>query len=205
MITIVDYGLGNIASVANMLRHVGADSVLGSSIEAIEQAKALVLPGVGAYDYAMNILREKGFVEPLRRQALENKIPMLGICLGMQLLGDSSEEGDAKGLGLIGAHFTKFRIPSGSSLKVPHMGWNALQIVRENPIIDQSGDEQRFYFVHSYYANVDDPADVIAIADHGGPFVAAYGRDNIYGVQFHPEKSHRFGMRLLRNFVRFAC
>jgi glutamine amidotransferase len=205
MISIVNYGIGNIGSVANMLRHLGQQSVFASTVEDIEAATALILPGVGAFDFAMETLRQKQFVEPLRHQALVRKVPMLGICLGMQLLANGSEEGDSEGLGLIDATFVKFAFPPESGLKVPHMGWNALRVVRDNPLIDRTEAEQRFYFVHSYHARVGETPDVIATADHGGEFVAAYGRDNIYGVQFHPEKSHKFGMALLKNFATRLC
>lgn len=205
VISIVDYGIGNIGSVANMLRRIGAKFALAANPEQVEEAEALILPGVGAFDAGMNALREKGLVEPLLRQARERRVPILGICLGMQLLGNGSEEGDAAGLQLIDADFVRFRFPAGSALKVPHMGWNTLEIVRQNPILDATEGEQRFYFVHSYFARVNDPSAVVATADYGGQFVAVFGRDNIYGVQFHPEKSHKFGMSVLRNFTRFRC
>lgn len=205
MISIVNCGIGNIGSIVNMLKHIGASPRFASTPSEIKNAGALLLPGVGAFDVAMGALREGGFIEPLRRRVSEDKVPILGICLGMQLLGHRSEEGEAEGLGLIDAEFVKFSFAQPSSLKVPHMGWNTLNIVRDNPLIEAGAGEQRFYFVHSYHARCAHEDDVIATSDYGGPFVAAYGRDHIYGVQFHPEKSHRFGMRLLRNFVRFAC
>lgn len=205
MIAIVDYGLGNIGSVAHMLRHIGADCSFASTGEGIESATALILPGVGAFDYAMEILHRKGFVEPLRRQALDRKVPVLGICLGMQLLANRSEEGNATGLELIDAEFVKFRPEAGSGLKVPHMGWNTVTTVRKNPLVDTADEESRFYFVHSYYARTKNPADDIATCNYGVEFVAAYGRENVFGVQFHPERSHRFGMGVMRNFVKLAC
>lgn len=205
MISILDYGIGNVGSVVNMLRHIGADARLASIPSEILDATALLLPGVGAFGVAMDTLREKGFIEPLRRRVLEDKVPILGICLGMQLLGSRSEEGDAEGLGFIEADFIKFSFPQPSPFKVPHMGWNTLTVVRDNPLIQAGEGENRFYFVHSYQARCAREEDVVALSDYGRPFVAAYGHDHIYGVQFHPEKSHKFGMRLLRNFVEFAC
>lgn len=205
MISIVDYGVGNIGSVANILGHLGAPSRFASTVEDLENASALLLPGVGAFDAAMDALNQRGFTSVLRRRVLEDRVPILGICLGMQLLARGSEEGGAQGLGFIEADFTKFRFAEGAGLKVPHMGWNTVEVKRENPLIDTASGEQRFYFVHSYYARCDREQDVIATSDHGGEFVCAYGRDNILGVQFHPEKSHKFGMRLLENFLRFAC
>lgn len=209
MISIVDYGIGNIGSVANMLKHIGSQPVLASSIEEIKSAKALLLPGVGSFGVAMETLHRLGFVDPLRQKVLVERIPILGICLGMQLLGNGSEEassnGNVPGLGFIDADFVKFSFLPSSSLKVPHMGWNTLSVARDNPLIDIAEEEQRFYFVHSYFAKCHDPHDVIATCTYGHEFVCAYGRDNILGTQFHPEKSHKFGMRLLRNFVKFAC
>lgn len=205
MIAIVDYGLGNIGSVAHMLRHIGADCTFASTVGEIEQADALILPGVGAFDYAMDVLHRKGFVEPLRRQALDRKVPILGICLGMQLLASRSEEGNATGLELIDAEFLKFRPEPGTTLKVPHMGWNAVTTVRDNPLIASTDEEQRFYFVHSYYARTKYPSDDIATCNYGVQFVAAYGRDNVFGVQFHPERSHKFGMSVLKSFATLTC
>lgn len=205
MISIVDYGVGNIGSIANILSHVDAPCRFASNVEDLESATTLLLPGVGAFDAAMDCLDRRGFTDVLRRKVLQDRVPILGICLGMQLLARSSEEGSAQGLGFIDADFVKFRFPEGSPLKVPHMGWNSVAVKRENPLIDADGDEQRFYFVHSYFARCDNEADVIGTSCHGDEFVCAYGRDNVLGVQFHPEKSHKFGMRLLENFVRFSC
>lgn len=207
MISIINYGIGNVGSVANMLNHIGVPAELVSSAHEIEKAKALLLPGVGAFGIAMKTLRGLQLVEPIRHKVADEKVPILGICLGMQLLGTGSEEGDGDepGFGFIDARFVRFSFPPPSSLKVPHMGWNAVSVRKPNPILAQSSDEQRFYFVHSYYAVCNDPADIIATARHGLEFTAAYGRDNIYGTQFHPEKSHKFGMTLLRNFAQFAC
>lgn len=207
MISVVNYGIGNVGSVANMLSHIGAEVQLASTVDEINSAKALLLPGVGAFGVAMETLHELGFVEPLKRKVMDEKVPILGICLGMQLLGQGSDEASdgTKGLGFIDAHFVKFAFPQGSPLKVPHMGWNEVAVVRSNPLIEPVLPTQRYYFVHSYYAKCADESDVIATAHYGDEFVCAYGRDNILGTQFHPEKSHKFGMSLLRNFVAYAC
>lgn len=205
MISIVNYGIGNIGSVINMLKHIGSEPRVASTVEDIEAATALLLPGVGAYGGAMEALSARGFCEPLRRRVREDGVPILGICLGMQLLGNGSEEGGAAGLGLIDADFVKFGFPAESDLKVPHMGWNTISAKRENPLFDLDAEEQRYYFVHSYYAKCNHSSDVIATCNYGSEFVCAYGADNILGVQFHPEKSHKFGMKLLRKFVGFAC
>lgn len=207
MISIVNYGIGNVGSVANMLSHIGAEAQLASSIEDINNAKALLLPGVGAFGVAMETLHRLEFVEPIRRKVLEEKVPILGICLGMQLLAKGSEEGndDVAGFGFIDARFVKFSFPEENRLKVPHMGWNEIEVKRANPLVEQTSPPQRFYFVHSYYAQCSDENDVVATARYGHEFVCAYGRNNVYGTQFHPEKSHKFGMSLLRNFVAYAC
>jgi glutamine amidotransferase len=209
MIYIVNYGIGNIGSVANMLKHIGVPSRIANSVEEIEAAPVLLLPGVGAFGMAMQALHRLNFVDVLRHKVMVEKTPILGICLGMQLLGTGSEEassiGNEPGLGFIDADFVKFRFPAGAPLKVPHMGWSPIAVKRDTPLLSMSAEEQRFYFVHSYYARCNDPADVIATANYGEEFVCVYGRDNVFGTQFHPEKSHRFGMNLLRNFAAFAC
>jgi glutamine amidotransferase len=204
VISIVDYGIGNVGSVINMLRHIGAPARLVSTPAEIEAADALILPGVGHFGYAMDTLDKLRLVEPIRQRVLKDRVPILGICLGMQLLGQHSEEGDAAGLGFIQAKFIKIQSPPGSDLKVPHMGWNLVSVQRENPLLSAEG-ESRFYFVHSYKAVCERDDEVIATCNHGEEFCCAYGRDNVYGVQFHPEKSHRFGMDLFRRYVEFAC
>lgn len=204
MISIVDYGIGNVGSVANMLKHVGAPAQFASTPEEVDAAVALLLPGVGHFGHAMTTLHSLGLVDAIRRKVLIDRAPILGICLGMQLLGSHSEEGDAEGLGFIAARFTRFVPDAAGELKVPHMGWNPVSVRRPNAILTDEG-EQRFYFVHSYKAECAHQEDVIATTVHGAEFCCAYGRDNVYGVQFHPEKSHRFGMELFRRFVEFAC
>lgn len=204
VISVIDCDIGNVGSVTNMLRHVGAEARIASTPREIDSAEVLLLPGVGHFGHAMNVLRERGFVEPLQRRVLQDRVPILGICLGMQLLGKSSEEGDDKGLGFIDARFEKIVSPPEADLKVPHMGWNVVDVKRANPLLSEE-EEQRFYFVHSYRAVCDREDEVIATCDYGIEFCCAYGRDNIIGVQFHPEKSHRFGMDLFRRFVAFAC
>lgn len=204
VISVIDCDIGNVGSVINMLKHVGAESRLISSPVEIEQAEALLLPGVGHFGHAMTVLRERGLVEPLQQRVLRDRAPILGICLGMQLLGLHSEEGDAEGLGFIAARFKRISPLPGTDLKVPHMGWNTVSVKRPNPVL-AGDDEKRFYFVHSYQAVCEREDEIVATCDYGGEFPCAYGRDNIFGVQFHPEKSHRFGMDLFRRFVAFAC
>ncbi len=199
MTVIVDYGVGNVNSVANMIRHVGGTCDISSDPERILDAHKLILPGVGAFDAGMGALEERGLMNVLSKAVLDRGIPVLGICLGMQLMTRSSQEGSLPGLGWIDGDVRKFSFDN-SKLKVPHMGWNTVNIPRDNPLIVPE-DRQRFYFVHSYYVSCDNESDVIAKCHYGHDFVAAFARGNVFGVQFHPEKSHRFGMALLRRFM----
>lgn len=201
MISVIDYGVCNLGSMLNMLRKVGAEAQLVSTAAALERAEKLVLPGVGAFDNGMGALRERGLLEALRKRVLHDKIPLLGVCLGMQMLGRRSEEGGTAGLGLIDAEVRRFRFAPDSRKKVPHMGWNVLTQRRDGPLLRELPARSRFYFCHSYHLVCADPGDVLATADYGGEFVAVLHHDNVYGVQFHPEKSHRFGMALLHNFA----
>ena len=200
MISIVDYGVSNLGSIRNMLRKLGLDSEVASDPEQVAAAKKLILPGVGAFDHGAIALHERGLMEPLRFQALERKVPLLGICLGMQLLGKGSEEGVLGGLGLIDGFCTRFRLPEGSALRVPHMGWNEPLVRRHGTLVEGLEPRARFYFTHSYHLVCKDATDVVAVANHGVEFTAIIQRENVMGVQFHPEKSHRYGMTLLRNF-----
>jgi len=204
-ISIVAYGVGNIASVANMLRHVGADVALASTPDEVRAARKLVLPGVGAFDYGMERLARAGLREPLDEAVLERRTPVLGICLGMQLMCRSSEEGRARGLGWVEADVHRFDVADDATLKVPHMGWNVVQVRREDGLLAAAEEGQRFYFVHSYHVQCDEAGDVVATARHGQTFVAAFRRSNIHGVQFHPEKSHRYGMSVLRRYAALPC
>ena len=199
MITIVDYGMGNLGSIRNMFKRIGVPTVLAADPEAIEKADKLVLPGVGNFDQAMKRINSSDLREILDHKALLERIPILGICLGMQLLTQSSEEGTSLGLGWIKAITRRF--PKTSKLKVPHMGWNIVSPVRESPISKNLPDEIRFYFVHSFYVHVENEEDSILKAHYGINFDAAIQHGNIFGVQFHPEKSHKYGMLFLKNFA----
>lgn len=201
VISIVDYGVCNLGSIRNMLRKLGFQSELVTTPQALASARKIILPGIGAFDHGIAALRERGLAEPLRLKALEEKIPLLGICLGMQLLGNASEEGSAPGLGLIDGRCVRFRAGEGSSLRVPHMGWNEISPKRADPILQGLDSGSRFYFTHSYHFKCDAAEDVLASTLYGAEFTAAVQRGNVRGVQFHPEKSHRFGMTLLRNFA----
>jgi len=199
MIVIVDYGLGNVGAVANMLRKVGARARISASVADIDSADKLILPGVGHFDSGMARLHASGLVPMLTEQVLGKRKPVLGICLGMQMMTRGSEEGSRPGLGWVDA-FTH-RFPDLDGLRVPHMGWNTVQPKSRARLFAQNGEEERFYFVHSYFVKTADPGHVAATCGHGIDFVAAFQVDHIFGVQFHPEKSHLFGMGLLKRFI----
>jgi imidazole glycerol-phosphate synthase subunit HisH len=192
---------GNFASVIRMVQKVGGSARLVDSPADLRGADKIILAGVGAFDNGMASLREGRWIDPLNEAIVERKVPVLGICLGMQLMFQRSEEGILPGLGWVDGEVRHFNLPSESGLKVPHMGWNTVTITKLNPLFPVDGNEQRFYFVHSYHAHCAHPDDVVATATHGYPFTAALSRDNLYGVQFHPEKSHRFGMAIIKNFL----
>lgn len=201
MITIVDYGMGNLGSVFNMFKKIGAAAEITGDLERIGQAQKILLPGVGSFDAAMQRINDGGFKAVLDKKATQDKIPVMGICLGMQLLTNGSEEGKLPGFGWIPGEAKRFQVPPGSDLKVPHMGWNIIHPTRQHPLVAGLPEEPRFYFVHSYYVTAADPAHALATAHHGVDFHAMLQRDNIMGAQFHPEKSHKFGMQLLGNFA----
>lgn len=201
MIGVVDYGVANVGSMLNMLRKVDADAAIISTPEALQSVDKIILPGIGAFDHGMSALTDRGFATPIRERVLADGVPILGVCLGMQLLGHASEEGTLSGLGLLSGRSVRFRFDSPTPHKIPHMGWAALMKRRESPIFEALDMEPRFYFVHSYHLVCDDPADVLATAQYGIEFTAMVHRANVWGAQFHPEKSHRFGMRLLGNFA----
>jgi glutamine amidotransferase len=200
MITIVNYGMGNLGSMLNMFKRIGVKADIESDPAVIRLAEKLVLPGVGAFDAAMTCINTvPGLREVLDHKALVEYTPVLGVCLGMQLFTRSSEEGTLPGLGWIPSVTTRF--PKQAGLKVPHMGWNVALPNTSSPLIEKVGVEPRYYFVHSYYVQVDKPEHSLMRTHYGIDFDSAIGRDNIYGVQFHPEKSHRFGMQILKNFA----
>ncbi len=200
MIAILDYGLGNLGSIANMLKVIGEKSKITNKADEVKTADGIILPGVGSFDTGMQKLNELGLTEIIN-DCVTNGIPILGICLGMQLLGRKSEEGLLPGLDLIPFECRKFKFFEDSSLKIPHMGWDIVDIKQRNPLVDNLNGTQRYYFVHSYHAVCDSEKNILMTCDYGYEFAAAVIKDNIMGVQFHPEKSHDFGLNLLTNFV----
>ncbi len=199
---IIGTGIANVGSVVNMFRRLGDNPVVSGDPDTIATADKLLLPGVGAFDAGMAGLHSSGLAEALRLRAREG-VPILGICLGMQLLFNSSEEGVAAGLGLIPGVVR--RLPADSPVgpvRIPHMGWSRLEYCRPHGLTEGIGEEARFYFVHSYAVVPDDDGDIIGVSTHGSRFVSAVARQNVFGVQFHPEKSHRYGKALLGNFLR---
>ncbi len=203
MITIIDYGAGNIKSIRNMLKKIGVESCISKEPEVIAQASKLILPGVGHFDYGMKSLRTSGLVEVLYQSVMVNKIPILGICLGAQLLGKSSEESEEQGLSWLDmevVRFDSFRMDE--SLNVPHMGWNEIKQEKESLLLAGYEEIPKFYFVHTYHMKPIDPSDILTTTNYGYDFTSAVEKDNIFGVQFHPEKSHKFGMKVLMNFSK---
>lgn len=202
MIAILDYKMINLGSVTNMLRHVGAKDVkVVTTPEELSKAQKIFLPGIGAFDNAMKNLADMNLIETLRHKALLEKVPVLGICLGMQLLTKSSEEGSASGLGLIPARTLKFKFED-KKLKVPHMGWNRVICPNSGPLFDKTQNGSRFYFVHSYYVECEKPENVMLATQYGLEFASGIVLDNIFGVQFHPEKSHSYGKEMFRRFLK---
>ncbi len=198
-ISIIDYGMGNLRSVQKAFEHIGAQAVITTDPETIEQSPAIVLPGVGAFGDAMRNLREAGLDAAIHRVVEAGK-PFLGICLGQQLMFETSEEmGQHQGLGLLRGHVRRF---PDSELKVPHIGWNQIHIRREDPLLAGVESESFAYFVHSYYVEPQDEEVILATTDYGIDFASIVGRDQMWGIQFHPEKSQDVGLRILENFVR---
>lgn len=203
MITLLNYGCGNVGSILNMIRHVGGQAEVTGDPVAVLSAKKILLPGVGSFDNAMRRLAETGLIEPLKMRAQEG-IPILGICLGMQLLANDSEEGCMAGLGLIQGRVRRFYFDGESAkLKIPHMGWNYVTPIQTHPLAEGIEGGARFYFVHSYYFDCENDEDVLLKSNYGHEFTSGVRHGNVMGIQFHPEKSHRHGMQLMQNFVKF--
>ncbi len=202
MIAILDYGLGNLGSISNMLKVIGEKAIISNDSNVIKQSSGIILPGVGAFDAGMSRLNEMNMSKLIKEEAHGGK-PILGICLGMQLLGRKSEEGSSEGLSLIPFECKKFRFDD-LELKIPHMGWDVVNFSKTHPILNGLDGQQRYYFVHSYYAICDETDNILMTCEYGCKFAAAVINDNVIGVQFHPEKSHDFGLALLENFVNMC-
>lgn len=198
MIAIIDYGVGNLKSLYNMFNKLGIVSVITSDIGEIKAAHRYVLSGVGSFDHGVKSLRNCSFFDTLEKEVLVEKKPVLGICLGMQMLTNSSEEGLEKGLGWLDAQTVRFDLKQ-KDLPIPHMGWNSVE-ANDISTLFKELDQNRFYFVHSYHVVCNNPSNALALSNYGEVFTCSISDGNIFGVQFHPEKSHKFGMQLLRNF-----
>ena len=201
MITVVNYGMGNLRSVEKAFNRLNAQVAITNDPQEIAQATKLVLPGVGHFKSGMDNLRKLNLIEVLNKKVMEEKTPILGICLGMQLFTMHSEEGDTKGLGWIDADTIQFKFDQNKKFKVPHIGWNSMEIKTDLPIFNQVDTTASYYFVHSYYVKCRTEANMVCTTDYGQQFDSCIQRENILGMQFHPEKSHDGGMLLLKNFI----
>ncbi|MDP7628149.1 MAG: imidazole glycerol phosphate synthase subunit HisH [SAR202 cluster bacterium] len=205
MIIIVDYGIGNQGSILNRLKRMSVEAAVSSKPEDIEEAEKLILPGVGYFATGMENLRSYNLLPVLHQRVIVDKVPILGICLGMQLFTQRSEEGNANGLGWIDAETIKFDVSEEhNKLPVPHMGWNSIKVMTNSPIIANLPEGATYYFTHSYYVRCSDNVNIVATTHYGHDFTSIVQRDNIFGTQFHPEKSHQQGIALLQNFIRNA-
>lgn len=201
-IIIVDYGMGNLRSVFNKFKKIGVPAKISSDLNEISSATKLILPGVGHFANGMRNLKQMGLLDLLNKKVIEEKTPILGICLGMQLFTKFSEEGNVEGLGWIDAQTVRFKFdPKVTKLKIPHMAWNSVQIEKESKLHENIPNETMFYFVHAYHVECNDKTDILDSAEYVYRFTSAVERGNIYGTQYHPEKSHDEGLQLLKNFI----
>lgn len=201
MITIVDYGLGNVQAFLNVYKRLNVAAERATTVSDLESATKIILPGVGAFDHAMERLDQSGMREALDDVVLNKRVPVLGVCVGMQILARSSDEGSRAGLGWIAGNVKQFSSTEQARLPLPHMGWNDVRASEGNPLFSGLETDAKFYFLHSYYFQCDSAVDIAALSNYVGEFSSAVSASNIHGVQFHPEKSHHFGIRLLKNFA----
>jgi glutamine amidotransferase len=202
MIAIVDLGIGNISSIGNIIKKTEGDFFICRNHKELSNSTKIILPGVGSFDHGVNGLIKGNWIDALNESVLNEKKKVLGICLGMQLMCKNSEEGELAGLGWLDAAVRRFDFKDvEGNLKIPHMGWNTVFLEKKNDLILLSEEEKRFYFVHSYHVVCHDKSDILATSRYGYDFTSAFNKENIYGAQFHPEKSHRFGMELIKNFI----
>lgn len=200
--TIVDYGLGNVRAFANIYKGLNIEATIARTPSELQRASKIILPGVGAYDHAMEGLEQSTMRPVLDELVQEKRVPVLGVCVGMQILGRSSDEGKRAGLGWLDGEVRGFKSQASFELPVPHLGWNDVEAAqRGSELFTHLESTARFYFLHSFFFDCDDPADVAAVSTYGVRFSCAVHRDNVYGVQFHPEKSHQAGTQLLKNFA----
>lgn len=202
MITIIDYGLGNVRAFANVYERLNIPVSIAKTVDDLKDTTKIILPGVGAFDYAISKLNDSGMRETLDNLVLGHKVPVLGICVGMQILANFSDEGVLPGLGWIDGMVKKFDVSVlKSKTQLPHMGWNTIHPNNDNPLLVNFSNDSRFYFLHSYYFQCNDPNNAIATTEYGIKYTSAVNKKNIYGVQFHPEKSHQWGIQILKNFA----
>ncbi|HCY74446.1 MAG TPA: imidazole glycerol phosphate synthase subunit HisH [Ignavibacteriales bacterium] len=201
MIVIINYGMGNLRSVYNKFKRMDVQCKISSDIKEIEAAEKLILPGVGHFKYGIENLSKLGLIDILNRKVIKDKTPIMGICLGTQLFCKHSEEGESDGLGWIDAEVVRFKVSDKIKYKVPHMGWNDVKVINSNSLDKIITKDDKFYFVHSYHLKCNNPMDIWMTSEYDYEFVSAVHRDNIYGTQFHPEKSHDVGYALLKKFV----
>jgi len=203
MIAIIDYGLGNVRAFSNVYKILNIPATIVKHAEDLFEVSKVILPGVGAFDYAMRMLGKSGMRPSLEEIVLRRHVPVLGVCVGMQMLASSSEEGRLPGLGWIDGEVKRFVLSSfRHSMRVPHMGWNTIEPVKNNRLLGGLDHDARFYFLHSYFFQCHKSEDIIAVTDYDGEFACAVNSGNVYGVQFHPEKSHQWGIQLLENFAK---
>ena len=203
-IVIIDYGMGNLRSIEKNLQRSGYTPKISSDPEIIRSADKLILPGVGHFANGMKNLEDLNLIDLLNTKVIEQKTPILGICLGMQLFGKKSEEGDVKGLGFINSETIKFNVSDKQKYKIPHMGWNSINKVKDSPLLNSIHQEDLFYFVHSYHLINNAKDDILTLTEYDYDFTSAIEKNNIYGVQFHPEKSHKQGLQLIKNFIELS-
>ncbi len=203
MITIINYGSGNISAIGNIYERLKVPFKVANSPEEVIGAEKIILPGVGAFDETISMLDESGFRSILDKEVLENKVPVIGICVGMQILAKSSEEGKLPGLGWIDGVVKKIdKSMLTHKPKIPHLGWNSIEVIKKNKLYEGINEEEGFYFLHSYYFECNNESDVLSKTFYGKSFASSVNNNNIYGVQFHPEKSHSNGVQLLHNFSK---
>ena len=200
-IVVIDYGMGNHFSVQKKMNRLGYDALITNDVELIKDSEKIILPGVGHFGRAMENLHQLNLIDILNEEVLQKKKPILGICLGMQLMASSSGEGNTKGLNWIDATVDKFNVTDQLKYKIPHTGWNQIKTLKNSKLLNGIVDSSEFYFVHSYHFKCNDTVDALCSTDYESAFISAVEHDNIFGVQFHPEKSHDIGMQLLKNFI----